>query len=325
MCGESLAPPTYRSPSPAPAIRLYTSLTKLAGGTTIAGPLEGIRVLEFTEIIAGPFAGMLLSDMGADIIKIEPPEGEPWRLFAQFVPTESRTFISLNRGKRSLTLDLSKPQAQEIVRKLVPDIDVALVNYRPDVSAKLGIDYESLSALNPRLIYCDNTAFGRKGPQAHRPGYDIIVQGLSGVMATEGKTQDGLPVINTIPVADYSTGIMMAWSVCAALFDRERTQTRRGQKIETTLLGSALAVQNVHFQLVESVDLEWRQRFLNRLERARNDGQDYDELRTFLIATRPLQAVGNIHYRVFRTRDSYVVVGALRSRARQRFPRLSEM
>src|SRR3989304_1653711 len=146
-------------------------------------------------------------------------------------------------------------------------MDVVLVKYRPDGAAKLGLDYETLAAINPRLVYCDNTAFGRKGAQAHRPGYDIIVQGLSGVMATEGKTQDGVPAMNIIPVADYSTGIMMAWSVCAALFDRERTQTPRGQKIETTLLGSALAGQNVHFQLVESVDLAWRQRFIERLGR----------------------------------------------------------
>ena len=280
------------------------------------GPLAGIRVLEFTEIIAGPFAGMLLSDMGADIIKIEPPEGEPWRLFAQFVPTESRTYISLNRGKRSLTLDLSKPEAREIVGRLALDMDIVLVNYRPDVAEKLGIDYESLSAINPRLVYCDNTAFGRRGPQAHRPGYDIIVQGVTGLMATEGKSEAGVPAMNAIPVADYSTGIMMAWAVCAALFVRERTG--RGQKIETTLLGSALAVQNVHFQLVESVDTDWRQRFIDRLAEARTEGPDYEELRKFLIAARPVQTIGNIYYRVFRTKDSYIVVGALSTALRRK-------
>ncbi len=280
------------------------------------GPLAGIRVLEFTEIIAGPFAGMLLSDMGAEIIKVEPPEGEPWRLVAQFVPTESRGYISLNRGKRSLTLDLSRPEAREVVCRLVPDLDVVLVNYRPDVAEKLGIGYESLSAINPRLVYCDNTAFGRKGPQSHRPGYDIIVQGLSGVMATEGKMQEGVPLLNAIPVADYSTGIMMAWAVCAALFARERTG--RGQRIETTLLGSALAVQTGSFQVVESVDSEWRQQFLDRLGQARSEGSDYEELRKFLVATRPVVAVGNIHYRAFKTKDSYVVVGALSAALRKK-------
>jgi formyl-CoA transferase len=259
---------------------------------------------------------MLLSDMGADVIKVEPPEGEPWRLVAQFIPTESRSFISLNRGKRGLTLDLTKPEAQEVVRRLVPEMDVVLVNYRPDVPAKLSIDYETLSALNPRIIYCDNTAFGRRGPQAHRPGYDIIVQGVTGVMATEGKTVNGIPAVATIPIADYSTGIMMAWAVSAALYVRERTG--RGQKIDTTLLGSALAVQNAHFQRVESVDFEWRQKFLERLEEARAEGAEFEDLRNFLIAQRPLAAAGNIHYRVFKTKDSYIVVGALSAALRRK-------
>ena len=274
----------------------------------MAGPLAGIRILEFSEIIAAPFAGMLLSDMGADIIKVEPPEGEPWRLFAQFVPTESRTYIALNRGKRSLTLNLTRPEAQDVLRKLVPDMDVIIVNYRPDVSAKLGIDYETLSKLNAKLIYCDNTAFGRKGPQAHRPGYDIIVQGATGWMAAEGKMLDGVPV-TAQAVADFSTGIMMAWSVSAALFARERSG--RGQLIETTLLGSALALQNGQFQIIESVDREWRDKFIERLHEARAKGDDYEELRRYLLTARPVLRIGNIYYRVFKTSDSYVVVGAL--------------
>ena len=282
----------------------------------MAGPLAGIRILEFSEIIAGPFAGMLLSDMGADIIKVEPPEGEPWRLIAQFIPTESRPFISLNRGKRDLAIDLTKPEAKEVVRRLVPDMDVVLVNYRPDVAEKLGIDYEALSALNPRLVYCDNTAFGRNGPQSHRPGYDIIVQGLSGVMALEGKTLNGLPLLNALPVADLSTGIMMTSAICAALFVRERTG--RGQMIETTLLGSALSVQNSAFQLVESVDIEWRQIFLERIAKARADGTSYEDLKKSLIEARPVLAIGNIHYRVFKTKDSYVVVGALSQALRRK-------
>ena len=259
---------------------------------------------------------MLLSDMGADVIKVEPPEGEPWRLFAPFIPNESRSFISLNRGKRGLTLDLTKPEAQEIVAKLVPDMDVVMINYRPDVPAKLGIDYETLSALNTRLIYCDNTAFGRRGPQSHRPGYDIIVQGMSGVMATEGKTLNGIPLMSTIPIADYSTGIMMAWAVCAALFVRERTG--RGQKIDTTLLGAALAVQNATFQLVESVDHDWRQAFLDRLVEGRASGAEFEELRAYLLSQRPLASVGNIQYRVFKTKDSYIVVGALSAPLRRK-------
>ena len=107
--------------------------------------------------------------MGADVIKIEPPWGEPWRLTQRFTPTESRTFMVYNRGKRSLPLDLTKSESHEILSRLLPRIDVALVNYRPDVAAKLGVDYETLSAINPRLVYCELTAYGRQGPDAHRP------------------------------------------------------------------------------------------------------------------------------------------------------------
>ncbi len=285
----------------------------------MAGPLAGIRILEFSEIIAAPFAGMLLSDMGADVIKVEPPEGEPWRLVAQFVPTESRYFMSLNRGKRSLTLDLTRPEGREVVRRLIPQMDVVLVNYRPDVAGKLGIDYETLSSQNHGLIYCDNTAFGRKGPQAHRPGYDVIVQGLSGLMAQEGKAQDGVPLMNAIPVADYSTGMMMAWSVCAALFDRERSSTGRGQQIETTLLGSALAVQAYPFQVVESADLEWRQRLLERLKQARTEGEEYEELRKARLAIRPVRASAAMYCRVYKTKDFYIVVGCLSESLRRKF------
>ncbi|MCH8065935.1 MAG: CoA transferase [Chloroflexi bacterium] len=281
----------------------------------MAGPLAGIRVLEFSEIIAGPFGGMLLSDMGADVIKVEPPEGEPWRLFAQFVPAESRSYISLNRGKRGLTLDLTKPEAQEVVRRLVPDMDVVLVNYRPDVGEKLGIGYEALSEINPKLIYCDNTAFGRKGPQAHRPGYDVIVQGFTGLMALEGKSHHDVPVLNALPSADLSTGIMMAWSICAALYHRERTG--RGQKIETTLLGSALALQTTGFQVVESADLDWRNRMIERLAEARNEEISYDELKEARLNIRPLRAVA-LYYRVYKTKDHYVVVGALSPQLRRK-------
>lgn len=272
------------------------------------GPLAGIRILEFTEIIAGPFGGMLLSDMGAHVIKVEPPQGESWRLIAQFIPTESRSFMALNRGKRGITLDLTKPEAQDVVARLMPDTDVVLVNYRPDVSEKLGIDYEKLSGMNPKLIYCDNTAFGRKGPQAHRPGYDLIVQGLTGLMALEGKEFNGVPVMNALPSADISTGIMMAWSVSAALFHRERTG--KGQKIETTLLGSALTIQTSGFQMIESADLEWKQAVLERLKKAREDGEDYEEQKKARLAIRPLRTVA-MYYRAYRTKDHYVVVGCL--------------
>ena len=241
------------------------------------GPLDGVRILEFTEIIAGPYGGMLLSDMGADVIKVEPPWGEPWRFAQEFVPNESRNFISLNRGKRSLPLDLTKPEGLEIVYKLIPDMDVVIINARPDVPHNLGIDYETLSARNPRLIYCDNTAFGRKGPHSYRPGYDLIVQAMTGLLASEGKVLDGVPQqIQSTAIADYATGITIAWAICAALYHRERTG--KGQMVETTLLASALGVQTGRFIQVAAVDDERREDFFELLRQMRADGTPFDEI-----------------------------------------------
>ena len=227
----------------------------------MAGPLAGIKILEFTQIIAGPFGGMLLADMGADVIKVEPLEGEPWRLALQFIPGESKTYMSLNRGKRSLPLDLTRKEATKIVHDMIPDVDVVIVNARPDVPANLGIDYDTLSRINPRLIYCDNTAYGRRGPDSYRPGYDLIIQAMTGLMAAEGKIRDGVPqLITATAVADYATGIAIAWGACAALFHRERTG--QGQRVDTSLLASGLAVQTAGFMEVDSVDRENREAFL---------------------------------------------------------------
>ena len=238
------------------------------------GALSGIKVLEFSEYIAGPFAGMLLSDLGADVIKIEPPGGEPWRHASPFIPNESRNFISLNRGKRSLPLDLKRPEAREIVYKLLEDTDVVLVNARPDVAARLGIDYDTLSAKRPGLVYCDNTAFGRTGPDRHRPGYDLIAQAVTGLMASEAKTEDGLPLrIQSTPVADFATGMAMAWGICAALYHRERTG--RGQMVETTLLGTALAFQTMVFTQVEAIDQGPRTGFLDTLDGLRDSAAPF--------------------------------------------------
>jgi crotonobetainyl-CoA:carnitine CoA-transferase CaiB-like acyl-CoA transferase len=280
------------------------------------GPLAGIKVVEFSQIIAGPFAGMLLADMGADVIKIEPPHGEPWRLNNQFIPLESRTFISLNRGKRSLPLDLTRPEATEIVDRLVADADVVIVNYRPDVSRKLRIDYERLSELNPRLIYCDNTAFGRRGPHSQRPGYDIVAQAITGLMASEGKVVDGvLQYIVSTPIADFATGLAMAWGICAALYVRERTG--KGQKIETTLLASALAVQTSRFTWIEAIDAEPYRDFMADLERMRAEGRPFEEIYARYLEFRP-RPPGNIYYRTYQTKDGVIAVGCLSDPLRKR-------
>ena len=143
---------------------LATGTASQVGRNLMAGPLDGVRIADFTEIIAGPLGGRLLAEMGADVIKIEPPWGKPWRANQRFTPTESRGYMVYNRGKRSLPLDLTKPESQEILGRLIPQVDVVLANFRPDMAAKLGVDYPTLNKLNPRLIYCEVT-----GPRPGRP------------------------------------------------------------------------------------------------------------------------------------------------------------
>lgn len=274
-----------------------------------SGPLDGIRILEFTQIIAGPFGCMMLADQGAEVIKVEPPNGEPWRLFAQFMPGESRTFQELNRGKNSLVLDLNDTKAQEVIHKLVPSVDVVVINYRPDVPAKLRIDYPTLSAIKPDLIYVDNTAFGRRGPLSNQPGYDIVVQAVSGLMVGEGKFgPDGRPDwITSTAIADYGTGVAIAWAVTSALYHRERTG--QGQLVETTLLATALAFQGSVVMENPVADAVMRAPARERRRQLQKEGAPFPEL---VAARNPARVFsGNIYYRTYLTKDGAIAIGAL--------------
>ena len=281
------------------------------------GALDGVKVVDFTEIIAGPLAGRLLADLGADVIKIEPPWGEPWRLTQRFTATESRPFMTYNRGKRSFPINLAKDGAAEIIKRLIPEMDIALVNFRPDVAAKLGVDYETLSGINPRLIYCELTAYGREGPDADRPGYDMIVQAMTGMVASETKTLDGVPSwVWSSPLIDTSAGICMAWAVCAALYSRERTGV--GQKIETSLLASALSLMGARFLNVENLDGETREKAVQDLAAKRAEGATYEEMVALSPGSRRREHHGNLYYRVYYTKDSPIGIGALSDPLRRR-------
>ncbi len=288
---------------------------------TPTGPLAGISVLEFSEIIAAPFGGMLLSDMGASVIKVEPPAGDPWRGFQPLGLREGRGFISLNRGKRGITLDLNTDEGRQIAQELAARADVVIVNYRPDVAAKLGIDYETLSRGNERLIYCDNTAFGRRGPYAHRPGYDLIAQAVTGLMSVEGRQDRGVPLLNALPSADICTGLAIAWGVSAALFARERSG--RGQVISTTLMASALMIQGTRLMSIEATDGEQREAALQQVRKLRAEGAPYKQQLEVITQVRPV--VGNIYYRCYRTSDGYVAVGVLSTPLRIKFLRATGM
>ncbi|MBM3139139.1 MAG: CoA transferase [Chloroflexi bacterium] len=274
-----------------------------------SGPLNGVRVLEFTQIIAGPLGCQLLADLGADVVKVEPPHGEPWRLQGQFIPLESKTFQSLNRGKRSLAIDVAHPKSQEAIHRLVREVDVVVINYRPDVARRLHIDDETLRALKPDLVYVDNTAFGRNGPWADRPGYDIVVQAASGLMSGVGKVDEhGTPLVPPA-FADYTTGYSIALGTCAALF--HRALTGEGQLVETSLLVNALTLQGTQFMSLPAGDATQRAEFMQALERARKRGTSYaDFLKEREVILR-VGAAGNIYYRAFLTKDGAIAIGAL--------------
>src|SRR5688572_11852652 len=191
--------------------------------------------------MAAPFCTMNLADMGADVIKIEPPgEGEPTRqLGAAQKNGHSATFMTMNRGKRGLAVNLKAPEGVEIVRKLAAQCDVFVQNYRPGVVKRLNLDFESLIKVNPRLVYCQISGFGNSGPYASRGGYDLIAQGMSGVISVTGE-EDGPPAKSGIPLCDLAAGLFGAYGILCALEHRERTG--EGQLVDTSLLEAAMAL-----------------------------------------------------------------------------------
>jgi len=197
-------------------------------------PLAGIRVLDLTRVLAGPFCSMILGDMGAEVIKVEEPgKGDDTRGWPPFAGGEATYFLSVNRNKKSLTLNMKAPDGQAILRKLVAKSDVVLENFRPGTMERLGFGFAALRKLNPRLIYCSISGFGESGPEASRPGYDLIVQGESGVMDLTGFA-DGPPVKVGNSVADLVSGMAAAHGVTLALLSRARTG--KGQKVEIGML-----------------------------------------------------------------------------------------
>ncbi len=253
----------------------------------MAGALAGIRVLEFSQIVAGPVVGVMLSDMGADVVKVEPPEGEARRNSAAVVPNEGKYFQSLNRGKRSLTVDLAKAEGAALIRRIIPTFDVMVINYRHGVAAKLGIDYETLRAINPRLIYASITGFGETGPMATRAGSDIVAQAYSGLMANEAKVDEfGAPQqISASTFIDRTSGTMAAMGICAALLHRERTG--EGQSLHVSLLQSALELMS-HQVMREPVhDVTVRDTLLAELQGMRGSGARYDAIAAIRKARAP--------------------------------------
>ncbi|MDP2397654.1 MAG: CoA transferase [Burkholderiales bacterium] len=205
-------------------------------------PLQGIRVVEFCQVLAGPFAGCLLADMGADVVKVEAPEGDLMRQWPPILDGYSQYFASVNRNKRSVVLDLKTAEGRADARRLARSADILLENFRPGVMAKFGLDYATLVKEHPALVYCSVSAFGQTGPRAGDGGFDMTVQAMSGVMSVTGE-RDGRPAKCGIPIADFSAGLYAAFSVAAAL--HKARSTGQGDYVDVSMLGAMLGIANL--------------------------------------------------------------------------------
>ena len=204
-------------------------------------PLAGVRVLDVSQVMAGPYACMLLADLGADVVKVEPPDGGDQTRGAmgfKMKGPDSMGFLNMNRNKRSIALNLKSPAGREVLFRMVKDADILVENYRPGVMKRLGIDYETLSAINPALVYVSISGFGQSGPWADRPGFDLMAQAMSGIMSVTGYP-GGAPVKAGVPVADIGCALFATYAMLAAYIGRQATG--KGQYIDASLFDSAMA------------------------------------------------------------------------------------
>ena len=202
-------------------------------------PLSGVKVVEFCQVLAGPYCGMLLADMGAEVIKVEPPEGDMMRQWPPINDGYSENFASINRNKRSVVLDLKNPAHKAAARRLVLSADVVLENNRPGVMDRLGLGYESFAKEKPGLVYCSISAFGQSGPRSAEGGFDVTVQAMSGIMSVTGEP-DGAPVKCGVPVSDTGTGLYAAFSIVSVL--RRVAGGGAGAHIDASMLGCSLGM-----------------------------------------------------------------------------------
>jgi CoA:oxalate CoA-transferase len=279
-------------------------------------PFHGITVLELGQFVAVPYAGQLLADGGARVIKIEPLEGEPSRHLAPLAPGESRHFLMRNRGKHALPLELKHGDAGEILDALLARADVVLTNLRPGLAAELGLDYERLAPRFPRLVVGNVTAFGARGPDAALAGMDLVVQARSGLLITNGKLKDGLPATGDSPVADYMAATLLCFGVAAALY--QRTQTGQGSRVDVSLLMAALVLQNNLMIRVDRTDGPTHGAFRHWLDDARRAGVPYAEQIERMPRSRTVGMVA-LYYRTYATKDAALVVACGSPGLRRRF------
>ncbi len=275
------------------------------------GPLDGVKVLELSQIIAGPYCGLALADLGADVVKIESPAGDAARAIGQFAPSESKAFHALNRSKRGIVINLAAPAGRQVAHELIPHFDVFVTNLRPGVAERIGMDYETLRALRTDLIYLDVTGFGDRGPGARRSGSDVVVQAYSGLLAGDLKVgADGAPeAITATAPADYVAALGGAMAICAALY--HRAITGQGQRIAATLLAAGLALQApwaAQVPVSDAILVEPLRRLMSEL---RAEGASYAEL---IAARRSRPSQGKafrVYYSGYPVQDGAIILGAL--------------
>ncbi|MEZ4554686.1 MAG: CoA transferase [Dehalococcoidia bacterium] len=281
------------------------------------GPLDGIRVLEVSQIVVGPYCGMMLADLGAEVLKIEPPGGEGGRLIGGFMPGESKSYHALNRGKRSLVLDLQRPEAQALVQRVIPQFDVFIINSRAGVPARLGVDYETLCKVRADLVYMENTGYGDEGPSAQRAGSDIVAQAFSGLMAGEGKVNEyGAPKqITSTAIGDFATGLAAAMGICAALY--RRSLSGQGDHIKTSLLATALSIQGGNVGKLPVSDEIYQRPILEDVARLRAEGAPWADIVQARDSRRRTGGAFANYYNTYRVKDGAITLGALTPRNHQ--------
>jgi crotonobetainyl-CoA:carnitine CoA-transferase CaiB-like acyl-CoA transferase len=281
----------------------------MSTGLTGALPLSGLRVLEYAQYVAGPFAGMLLADLGADVVKVEPPSGDAWRHYEPFEHTESRYFYALNRNKRSVVLDLKAEDGRQASRALLRTADAVLHNFPPERARAFGLDRAAVSECNPRAVWTCVSALGSDGPDATVTAFDLVAQALSGLLLSNAQAEQGVPErAGGIAMADFTAGLLAALAVLSGLLSRERTANAPG--LEVSLLGAALAVQTQRFVSVEALDRPARDERLagapvatpedlRRQARARHEADGLEP-----------------YYRAYAAADGFFVLACLRERQR---------
>jgi crotonobetainyl-CoA:carnitine CoA-transferase CaiB-like acyl-CoA transferase len=217
------------------------SSSKLPARTGASGPLSGVRVLDLSAYIAGPYGCALLADQGAQVIKIEPPSGDNLRKYPSSLAAESRAFLGMNRSKFGAILDLKNPDDHTTLISLVKSADVLVHNFRPSVPERIGISYDQLKHINPRLIYCAVSGYGETGPLAEKAGFDQVLQTMTGMCSLQGK-KDGPPEVLYGSIVDYYASALVAGAVSSALFERERSG--QGQFVGVSLLAAAMTLQS---------------------------------------------------------------------------------